>query len=215
MVGLEGPRRRATGDLLHHRCFHFKVTALVEEAAQRLEDLGALYKYGTAFEVAEQVDVTLAVAQLHVGQAMKFLGQGEHGLGEKGEPLDVHRQLAGAGAEEIAADTDVVAKIEQFVERERLVAHRVEPDIDLQALAPLLQGGKAGLALGANGHDAACDGHCDLVGFKVPGLGFTPFGTDSRDRVGSRELVRVSRLTQLLNLFQLCPAQVEQAALKL
>ena len=154
-MGLEGPRRRAAGDLLHHRRFHFQIAALVKEVAQGLEHLGALDEDFAAFEVGEQVDIALAVAQLHVGQAVKLLRQRQHGLGEKGQPLDMDRQLAGAGAEKVAGGADVVAQVEEFVERKALLAHRVQADVDLQALAALLQRGEAGLALRADGHDAA------------------------------------------------------------
>jgi hypothetical protein len=64
---------------------------------------------------------------------------------------------------EVAADADVVAEVEELVERECLLADGVEADVDLEALAALLQGGEAGLALGANGHDAAGDGHGGAV----------------------------------------------------
>ncbi len=37
VVGAEGPRRRAAGDLLHHRRFDFQVAALVEESADCLQ----------------------------------------------------------------------------------------------------------------------------------------------------------------------------------
>ena len=176
MVRLEGPRRRAAGDLLHHRRFDFEIAALVEELAQRLERFGALDEDLAAFEVGEEVDVALAVAQLDVGQAVKLLRQREHGLGEKGQPLDVDGQLAGAGAEEVAGDADVVAQVEQLVEREALLADGVEADVDLQPLAILLERGEAGLALGADGHDAPGDGDGDAVGFESLGRVPRPTG---------------------------------------
>ena len=163
MVRPEGPRRRAAGDLLHHRRFHFEVAALVKEPAHRLQHLGPLHKYRAAFEIRKQVDITLAIAQFHIRQPMKLLRQRQHGLGQKRQPLHVHGQFAGPGAEQIARDADVVAQIKQFVERKALLADRIQANINLQPLAALLQRGKAGLALGANGHDAAGDGHRDAI----------------------------------------------------
>ncbi len=130
----ERARRRAAGDLLHHRRFHFKVAALVEELPQRAQHLGALHEDFAAVEVGEEVDVALAVANLDVGEAVELLGQCEHGLGEECELLDVDGQLAGAGAEEIAGDADVVAEVEQLVERKALLADGVEAHVNLQAL---------------------------------------------------------------------------------
>jgi hypothetical protein len=53
-------------------------------------------------------------------------------LDRKRQPLHMHREFAGSGAEEIARHADVVAEIEQFVEREALLADRIKTHIDLQ-----------------------------------------------------------------------------------
>ena len=81
---LEGPRSRSAGHLLHHRRLDFQITALVEELAQRLERLGAFDEDFAGFEVGEQIHITLAIAQLHIGQAVKLLRQRQHGLGQEG-----------------------------------------------------------------------------------------------------------------------------------
>ena len=147
---------------------------------------------------------------------MKFFRQGEHGLGEEGEALDVDGELAGAGAEEVAGDADVVAEVEQLVEREALLADGVEADVDLQALAVLLQGGKAGLALGADGHDAAGDGDGDAVGFELLGVrSASHFARTCGNGVRGRELVGIGGLAQLLDFLQFALAQIEEIALKL
>ena len=134
------------------------IAALIEEAADGTQNLRALDEDGAHVGVDEEIEIALAVAQLHVFQAVILLRQREHGLGEEGDGVDVHGQLAGAGAEEIAGDADVVAEIEQLVELEGLLAHGVEAHVDLQALAALLQLRKAGLALGADRHQASGDG---------------------------------------------------------
>ena len=134
-----------------------------------MQHFGALDEDFAAVEIGEQVDVALAIAQFDVGQAVELLRQREHGLGEEGQALDVHGELAGAGAEQVAGDADVVAEVEQLVEREALFADGVEADVDLQALAALLQGGEARLALRADGHDAAGDRHRHAIGFQVFG----------------------------------------------
>ncbi len=56
-------------------------------------------------------------------------------------------ELAGAGAEDVAGDADVVSQVQQLVELETLLAHGIQADVDLQPFAALLQMGKAGLAL--------------------------------------------------------------------
>ncbi len=82
-------------------------------------------------------------------------------LARKVELFDVDGELAGAGAEEVAADADVVAEVEELVEGEGVLADVVLADVDLQALAALLELGEAGLALDADGHDASGDADVD------------------------------------------------------
>ena len=60
--------------------------------------------------------------------------------------FDVDGELACAGAEEMAADTDVVAEVEEFVECEGVFAGIVFADVDLEALAALLELREAGFA---------------------------------------------------------------------
>ena len=76
---------------------------------------------------------------------------------------DVEGELAGAGAHEEAADADVVAEVEELVEVEEVFADVVLADVDLEALAVLLELREAGLALDADGHDAAGDGGLDVL----------------------------------------------------
>src|SRR5260370_36986684 len=81
----------------------------------------------------------------------------------------------------MAADADVVAKVEELVEGEGVFADVVFADVDLEALAALLELREAGSALDANGHDAT--GDRDLDGM---GRGFELFGGDGV--VGGAEL---------------------------
>src|ERR1700761_3591517 len=164
MVRRKRTRRRAAGDRLHHRRFYFEIVAIVEELANGLEDLGALDEDFASVEVGEEIDVALAVAELDVGEAVVLLGQREHGLGEKGQRLDMDGKLAGAGAEEISANADVVAHVEELVKRVAAFADGVLPDIDLEACAVLLKRSEAGFALRADGHDSSRNSHTGTVG---------------------------------------------------
>ncbi len=136
--------------------------------------------FGGVAGVDEEVYVALAVAEFGVFEAVVLVGQGQHGLGEEGEGsvacgggADVDGELAGAGAEEVAADADVVAEVEELVEGEGVftllggAAYVVLADVDLEALAALLELREAGFALGADGHDAAGDGDFDAGGFEL------------------------------------------------
>ncbi len=88
------------------------------------------------------------------GEGTFIAGQGYGG--------DVEGELAGAGAHEVAADADVVAEVEELVEVEDFFADVVLADVDLEALAVLLDLGEAGFALDADGDDAAGDGGVEM-----------------------------------------------------
>ena len=102
------------------------------------------------FGIRDQIEIALAVAGLHIFQAVPLFRHGEQRLREELELLDMHAQLAGARAEQIAFDADDVADIEQLEELEIALADRVLLDVDLQPLAVLLQVREAGLAHAAH-----------------------------------------------------------------
>ena len=62
--------------------------------------------------VHDQVDVALPVARLDVLQAVPLLGQRPQRLGQEAHVLHGHRELAGAGAEQLAGDADEVADVQ-------------------------------------------------------------------------------------------------------
>src|SRR5579863_10299903 len=105
------------------------------------------------------------------------------------------RQFAGPGAEQVARNTDMIAKVKQFVERKGAFADSIEADIDLKALALLLQRGKSRLALRANGHDAPGNCYRHTMGLEFFCRGFVPFGANCSDGVRERELVWIGGLS--------------------
>jgi len=123
-------------------------------------------------------------------------------------------ELAGPGAEDIAGDTDVVSQVQQLVEVKALLSHGVEADVDLQPFAALLQLGKTGLALGADGHDAS--GDLDHGPLRVEHFGgdISELLPHLREGVGGEKLVGVGLLAEVGNLAQLVFAQREEIALE-
>src|SRR5947209_136109 len=59
---------------LHHGCLDFHILSVVKKLANRLHDLRALDEHFAHIGIHEQVNITLAIAQLDVGQAMPLLG---------------------------------------------------------------------------------------------------------------------------------------------
>ena len=119
------------GDGLHHRGFHLDVSALIEKGSNRLEHLGAFDENRAHVGVHEQIDVTLPVAKFDVGQAVILFRQGEHGLGQEGDLLDMDGQLAGTGAEDVAGNSDMVAQVKQLIELKALLSYGVQANVDL------------------------------------------------------------------------------------
>ncbi len=109
----------------------------------------------------------------------------------EGDGGGVEGELAGAGAHEEAADADVVAEVEKFVEVEEVFPDVVLADVDLEALAVLLDLGEAGFALDADGHDAAGDGGLDVHALEVFGGEVLAEGAELGDGGGEGEGVGV------------------------
>src|SRR5437868_5171872 len=61
VVGDERACRGSTGDGLHHRCFHFDVTARVEEGAQSPQNLCAPEKIFANAGVNDEINIALPV----------------------------------------------------------------------------------------------------------------------------------------------------------
>ena len=118
------------------------------------------------------------------------------------------RQLAGAGAEEIAAHANVVAQVKQLVKGKTFFADEVQLHVDLQPLAALLEMRKAGLALQANRDDAPGDFYRNTRIFQLLGCLLAVFSQNLRDGVGKGELVRIGLLAQGFNLGKFLPSQV-------
>ena len=154
--------------------------------AQRSDDLRARDEDLADLRVGDQIQIALAVADLHVFQAVPLLGHREQRLRQEIQMFDVDAQLAGPGAEQVALDADDVADIEQLVERKILFADRVLAHIDLQLLAVLHQMRETGLAHAADGHDAAGDAHLDARLQLCSAVFVAVFGQDLRD--GVREI---------------------------
>ena len=112
-------------------------------------------------------------------------------------------ELAGAGAEEVALDADVVADVEQLVELPKLVSDGIFLDVDLELFAGLLQVGEAGLAHEADGHEASGDGDHDAVGLQFFAGAGGVRGQDLGNWMGGAEVVGIGRLTESFDLLQL------------
>src|SRR5262249_18422994 len=136
---------------------------------------------------------------------------GQEVFRQESDFFHVNRQFAGPGAEQVTAHADVVAQIEQFVERKTLLAYEVELHVDLQLLPALLQVGESGLALQAQGDHAPGHFHRDARLLQLFAGVVTEVAQNLRHSVGSRKATRVSLLAQGFNFAQLLLAQLIRA----
>src|SRR5580698_7305076 len=124
-------------------------------------------------------------------------------------------QLARSRAEEIALDANVIAEVEQLVEQEIFFADIIFADVNLQALAVLLQVRESRLALAANGHDASCNRDFDAVGLELFRRGFTMLRPDLRNGVRRDVLIGIGLLSKSGDLVQLFLAEGKKIPLEL
>ena len=157
VVGDEGARGGAAGDRLHHRRLDLEVAARDEEVAQVADRARAHLEDAPRLRVDDEVEVALAVARLHVLEAVPLLGQRAERLGEQAELRRLERELAGAGAERAPGHADHVAQVEQAVDLEALVAQAVAARVDLEPPRPVLHLQEARLAEVAHRHHASRD----------------------------------------------------------
>ncbi len=207
-MGYKGLGYGSTGDGVHHRRLDFNESSGIERPAQRLHQLAALNKHFPHFGIHEQIDISLPVPLLDIGKSVPLFRQGQKIFGEKCDVFHVNRQLPGTRTEEIPADTDVIAQIEQLVEFECVVADGIFLDVNLQPLAILLQVGKAGFSHQADRHDPAGDTNRDSRSFQfLPGFRGV-FAQNLRNRVGKVVAARIGLLAKSLNLLQFVAPQL-------
>ncbi len=178
---------------MHHRRLDFEEVAVVQPRAHGADDLGALDEDRARFRGHDQVDVTLAVALLDVGQAVPLVRQRAQRLGQQADRFGLDRQLAGLGTGQGAFDGDDVAHV-PALEGGVGVAQGAALQEQLDAAGFVLDLGEAGLAHDALGHQAAGHLHLAAVAFQGlggPGLGIGEVCLQLPGEVLATEVVRV------------------------
>ena len=133
IMRLKRTRRRTAGIRNQHRGLHFHKSSAVEEIADLLNDLRALYKRVLHFRVHDEIDVSLAVAHIGVRQAVELLRQHLQALREQRHSRSVNGNLAGFCLEHLAAHADDVADVKFLKILVAVFAHSVTRHIALDA----------------------------------------------------------------------------------
>ncbi len=156
-MGGEGPRRCPAHQRVHHRRLDLDEAAPIEELAKEADQRRPPEEDLLHLGVRDQVQVALAVARLHVGQAVPLLRGGPERLGERQELGGSEGQLPGLAPEERALHPHEVAQVGEL-EALELVTQRVLLDVDLKLAAPVAELEECRLAEAAQGHHPAGDG---------------------------------------------------------
>ena len=123
--------RSATRNRVHHRRFHFQVAIVHHVGTNRLHQLAPGHKGGTRFLVHDQIQVTLAVTLLDVGQAVELFWQRTQTLAQQADAIAGNAQFASLGLEQGAGATDQIAQIPLLEIGVDIFAHLVAGDIEL------------------------------------------------------------------------------------
>src|SRR3569623_183048 len=176
----------AAGNHLHHRRLDFEKAARIKKTADVIDHGGARLKGLAGDLVHDEIDVALAVALLGIGQAMPFVGQRPQRLGEQAQRVDLHRQLAGLGAEQHAFGADDVADVPAFELFVATFGQGIALDEQLDAARHVEQLREAGLAHEALRHHAPRHLHAQRMRLEMRGSFVTVFGVELASMIGSR-----------------------------
>src|SRR5262245_44001576 len=155
VMGYERTRRRAPGNPLHHRRFHFQEIPFLEKAPQETHDARTFLEKISHFRIDHQIDVPLAIARLNVGKTVPLFGQGSQALGQQPQPLGFDRQFLGLRAKEAAPDSDNVAHIQGLKQSITLISELVLSRVYLDPSPPILDVKERRLPHFAHSHDPA------------------------------------------------------------
>ena len=139
MVGFKRLGRGAAWNGLQHRRFHFEEVALHQELANMGDHLRAHPEGVAHVFVDDQVDVTLTIALLGVGQAVVLVRQRTQRLGQQADVGHFHVQVALAGAGQGAFGGDDVAQVVVLDRFQGLGRQGLAVDVHLQAPGHVLQ----------------------------------------------------------------------------
>ncbi|KPW50728.1 Uncharacterized protein ALO88_05605 [Pseudomonas syringae pv. antirrhini] len=133
VVGFKRLGCRTARNGLQHRRFNFKEVTLHQEAADVSDDLRAHTEGFAHVFVDDQVNVTLAVALLGIGQAVVLVGQRAQRLGQQAHAGHFDVQVALAGACQRTFGRDDVAQVPGFHLGQGFFRQGFAIDIDLDA----------------------------------------------------------------------------------
>ena len=152
--GHEGAGGRSAVERLQHRRLDLEELARVEERAQRADDRRPLPEHEAHLVVHDQVGVALPVADLHVRQAVPFLGERPERFRQELDALGADRDLPRLRHEHGSLHADPIPQVQIHGAGEGLRSERVLAEVHLLRSQAVLDVREGGLAVSALGHEA-------------------------------------------------------------
>ena len=166
---LERLRRRAAGNRLHHRRLDLDEAARVQKIPDFADDFAALEENVLHLRVRHQIEVTLAVADFRVGEAVPFFRRRPQRLGENDEAIASLMEISPVlVVNNCSAHADEIAEVEVRENAPLLVAEDIFLRINLDAPALVAHVNEHGFAHVAVRGDASGDGDFAAFGVILP-----------------------------------------------
>ncbi len=131
----------------------------VEVSTELTHNEAALYKGILNLGIYDEVEVSLTVSCVGVLKSVELLGKRKEGLGEEGELLRVYRDLAAAGEEHKALDTDDITDIPLAVVGKYVLADVIDTDVALNSALSVRDVDEVCLTHIAAAHNTTCEGN--------------------------------------------------------
>ena len=128
----------------------------VEECAELTHNETALYKGILDLGIYNEVEVSLTVSCVGILKSVELLGKRKEGLGEECELLCVNRDLAAAGEEYKALNTDDITDIPLAVVGKSILADVIDSDVALNSSLSVCNVDKVCLTHIAAAHNSTC-----------------------------------------------------------
>ena len=157
VVGLEGTSVRTRRDRIEYRGLDLDEPLRPTAFAHRARDLAATLQRGTCRRIGPEIGFAVSVAKVVVRDAGPLVAEVVLGRGEGLPRVDLHREFATLGSNDLAAHPDPVAQV-QFRELLELVGHARERE-QLDLTARVTHRGEGEFALATKEHQPAGDVH--------------------------------------------------------
>src|SRR5699024_3385459 len=120
-------------NVVQNRGLYFQITLVVQECAQLFDNHRAFYKDIADIWVHDEVDVSLTVSQVGVGQTVEFFRQRQQRLGQQDSLGSADRDFTVFGAEHLALDANDITDVPFFKLIVGIFANDVTFDVDLDS----------------------------------------------------------------------------------